>query len=133
MSAFLSGSLIVAFGLVYTIGYLVLVFFTVGAGEGTFIFVPALLTWPLVLISLVLISWADRQRVRSLFVILMFLHYVVSFIWAFLIEMSDQFGHSWKYLSRETGLFSLCAVWYIAGQLILWILFGKQVAKAQSN
>ena len=133
MSVFLSTFLRIVFAFVYTAGFLLAALFTAGAGEGTFILVVGVFTWPLVLVSIFLISWADRLEVRSWFVILMFVHYAVSFLWGSSVEYSDQFYSSSKYIRQNPGFFAICVLWYIAGQVIIWLIFGKQVANAERN
>ena len=122
----------VIFGILYTFGFLVIVFLSIGAGEGTYIFVPALITWPLIIICLALLSWPGRTSIRVLFVLLMLLHYAVSIALAFYVEIAwDDLFSTKSYINYYPFAFAIYILWYGLGQVVIWTAFVRRSTGSQ--
>ena len=111
------------FAIVYTAGYLMFTLFTIGAGHGTTLILSALPTWIVFVACVVLLARVEQREIRIAIMILMALHYAVTFGLFFAFEVSDGFRSTIKYFESEPMAFSLGIAWYVAGQVVFWVLY----------
>jgi hypothetical protein len=127
MSAFTRVFIILAFGLVYTLGYFLLTFLTIGAGHGTMIFASALPMWVIFLGCLVSLLWIERKDVRNGIIGAMVVNYCVTALLIYAFE-SVEFSDTIRYFEHYPEMVTYSLAWYLAGQIIFWILYFKKTA-----
>jgi dipeptide/tripeptide permease len=102
-----------------------------GAGHGTFLFFAPLLTWILVIISIVLLSRETSKGKRFLIAALVGIHY-----FATLVLVANYIPHHADDMIRHFKLvpfFVLVTLfWYVAGQMLIWIAFFKSKSRLWS-
>ena len=117
------------FAIFYTVVYFVLALEVVGLeGRGTAVFFAPLTTWLFVLISIFLMN-GQLNRFRRIFVfVLLGVHYVVTLFSVISTSAHDEgyFSHSWDRVSRAV---ISAVVWYLMGQIALWLLFYRSQMK----
>lgn len=111
------------FGLGYTAGYAFLAIAAAAGGHGTFIFFAPLLTWVFLLAAVFLSNKCDQLLPRTVFIVLMVLHYaqISVFIRPVFTQGIDE--HTVKMWEQAPVAQILIAAWYFAGQFIIWVLF----------
>ena len=115
----------VTFAIVYTVGFAMVVLFSVGAGEGTTIFMSAFLSWQLILVCVGLLSWLHVKDTRTLFIGLMLLHYILSIALAVATDSSG-LSDTRRYIQRYPSEFIAYFLWYALGQFFIWAAFRRQ-------
>ena len=119
----------IGIGLGYTLIFLVLTFFTVGAGEGTMLFFSALPTWIIFLGSLVLLSWVENKEVRQIIVGGMLFNYLMTGVIFWTVEAAtDGLSSVTEYFRLEPYVLSFSMGWYLFGQLSFWGMFFRKTA-----
>lgn len=110
------------FAFIYSVVYFGLALEIVGTeGMGSPLFFAPVITWILVLIAIFLMA-NDLSGFRKIFVsVLLGVHYGVTFLSVFnnLGQDEGNFAHSW---SRASWAVISAIVWYVTGQVALWIL-----------
>lgn len=117
----------------YTCGYVFLVFATLADGHGTFLFATPLLGWLLFALAFLLIPYADKNAVLGTILSCMGLFYVITIAIAF-IEQSGEgnFSRTLWLLNRSTVLFVLTILWFLAGQVLFWVLLIKRLRQTKA-
>jgi len=112
-----------AFVGIYSLVYLVLVFGTFADGHGTFVFASPLFTWLLFILAFFLIRYCENKLLLTLVLVCIALHYVASIFIGIIEESGDaNFERTIVFMYRNPPLFIATVAWYIAGQIIFWIL-----------
>ena len=113
----------IAFGVVYTAGYLLLTLITVGAGHGTMLMFSGFPTLILFLACVVMLFWADKKEYRVAIGVVMAINYAVTFALFVAVEAGDSFRPTVKYFESEPEVFSFSVAWYVVGQAIFWFFY----------
>lgn len=123
------------FTLVYTLGYLILAVGSTGAGHGTYIFLAPVFTWVLVLIAIYLSTNSNTLLRRIFFVICLLVHYIhiIIFLWPLLLfDVDPGTTSAWK-LKNGPQMMLFITGWYLAGQVVIWLMFFRSVKKLQTQ
>jgi hypothetical protein len=114
------------FGLVYTVVYFFLAVAATGGGHGNFIFLAPLFSWVLLFPALFLLTKINKRFIyKAIFVVLMLLHYahIIIFLrplFSFVIDPIIK-----KDWDRSPEIFFILPTLYLAGQLVIWLIFFK--------
>jgi hypothetical protein len=110
---------------IYTLVYAVVSFDLIGAGHGTVFFLIPLLTWPLIIVAVILLPKTQKPLARLAFTLTMLLHLFVTFCLVSAYLLSGDNGRLLLVL-RVNPYYSLfTAIWYLSGQTIIWASFLK--------
>jgi hypothetical protein len=115
----------ILFLVIYSLVYAGLALENIGTeGKGTAIFLSALSTWVLVAIGVLLMSPELSSFRRILITVMIGAHYGVTLISILQTTVSDDgnFRHSWE---RSPWAVILAIVWYIVGQIVIWLFLFK--------
>lgn len=103
-------------------------------GTGSGIFVMPALTWPLVIVAMVVLGRLSTLQNRIIFVLVLIAHYfiVASSVWRTFADERwlRQLRHSW-YVNGEWIVFT--SVVYVVGQIVMWVMFFKSVRTDSNN
>lgn len=106
----------VAFAFVYTFVYFVLAVLSTGGGHGNFYLLIFAIPWFLNFVALFFVGKLQNQLYRIMFLLVMFAQYLMLMILLMNYQFSEDRG--WKY---GPAIFPL--LWYLAGQMFLWVQF----------
>jgi hypothetical protein len=107
-------------------------------GHGIVIFVAPLITWMLLFPVFYLLTRINKSFInRFIFVVLMLIHYAQILLFLrplFLLEFDQNDIKAWN---RDPLLIVITAIWYLVGQLMIWLVFffptRKQVVLKKSH
>lgn len=112
----------VLFAIIYTVGYVFLGIMVTGGGHGNFIVFLPVLTWFFNFIALFLLGKLESQRVRIYFVVMMLVYYTIN-----LFILYPAFSDKKMVTHPHASGLLIPASWFLAGQLIIWAIFFKEV------
>lgn len=116
----------VLFALIYTVGYVFLAMMVTGGGHGNFIVMaPVQISWTFNFAALILLMQLSHKPARIAFVLLLFVYYVLLF-YTFKNAPKDK-----KMITHVPSLF-IPAVWFAAGQAIMWAQFFRKIKKPKT-
>ena len=111
------------FACVYTLVYAFLSLDLVGAGHGTIFFLIPLLTWPLPIVAIFLVSAAMKRLSNVIFWVLMAAHSVITFLLVAGYIFSGDNGRLALTFSVSPYYCLFTILWYLAGQITIWRVF----------
>jgi hypothetical protein len=114
----------ILFGVIYTGIYSFLAIMSTGGGHGNFFLFVPITTCILVLIALFLLTRLEGFTARLFFVVLMLMHYIVTFL--LLLDIRDSIAEDFNRVAGLGSIFVTSGT-YLIGQLIIWIAFFKSV------
>jgi|GEM_PF-3436949 len=108
--------------LVYSLIYIYFSIDAAGAGHGTFVFFAPLITWILVFVAVILVSLDQKRFMPLPFIVLMAVHYIVTIVYVvgYFKEGANELFELW---SQSKSFVLSAIVWYLGGQILLWINF----------
>ena len=111
------------FACIYTFVYAFLSLDLVGAGHGTIFFLIPLLTWPLPIVAIFLITTTMKRHTNTVFWVLMTIHSVITFLMVAGYLFSGDNGRL-ALTFRVSPYYCLFTVlWYLVGQITIWKVF----------
>lgn len=105
---------------VYTLLYAVLSIDLIGAGHGTIFFLIPLLTWPLIIVAIILLPRTNKRLVRSVMIVMMSLHLVITSCLVLAVLLSGDNGRLLLVLKVNPYYSLFTVIWYLSGQTIIW-------------
>jgi hypothetical protein len=125
----------ILFGVIYSLVYAFLAIALINPeGTGSGIFLIPLITWFFLLVVLYLFGRLESSRNRIFFIVFMLAHYITNFVLAQSVWNHSYWDISYKGKSRltatwehEPSIIFFLITWYLLGQLIIWIIFYKEV------
>jgi hypothetical protein len=112
----------ISFAVVYTFGFLFLAISATGGGHGNWILLFPIITWVFNFAALILLANLESERRAIFFVVTMLIYYVLTF--SLLIA-----GAGDAETKTRLDALWLPAVWYFAGQCIIWVVFFQKRRK----
>ena len=116
----------IIFAIVYTVGYVFLALLSTGGGHGNFITLYLIPTWIFNFVALFLLARLKNRFTKILFVVLMATYYLLNI--TILIN-----GFYDKEEKIYTSSLVVPIIWFVAGQLVLWSVFLREIANTQPN
>ncbi len=107
----------ILFGFIYTVGYFFLALLSTGGGHGNFYLLLPLIPWILLFVAIFLFGKLDDLFMQILFVTVMIVHYSLIIFFASDYQFAEDKGWTQHYFPYTA------IIWYIAGQIILWLMF----------
>lgn len=128
---------VIAFCIVYTLVYVVLAINVVGLeGRGPLIFIspfrPFGLPWILLILAIFISRRSLSFKSGLLWLLLMTGHYGISLIYLFPyfdLQGTPEAVALSRVMARRSDAVYLTAVWYAAGQIVVWSMFAKAIRR----
>ena len=124
----------VLFAVFYTVSYVFIAMLSTGGGHGNFIvMVPVNITFAINFIALILLTRLKHKIMRIVFVVIMLAYYAALFY--MLSNAGYMLGDAeipYKELVTEPSGVITSAVWFFAGQLIIWALFIRKILELRT-
>jgi hypothetical protein len=127
----------ILFGVIYTLVYAFLAIVLINPERtGTGIFLAPLLTWGFLFVVLYLLSRLESLRARVFFTLLMAVHCLVNLFLASNFWNTPYNGNSSAFKGkssllaaweREPSIILFLVIWYLLGQVFIWLMFFKEV------